>query len=187
MIDFTTLQGLTIPEGNVKSISRNGVLIWEKGGSPGQPDTPSFTNLLPISEAIDSTAPYNDTGYKMGKYLGSSSPFESSGAATDWMTGCIPYTGVGSIYVKGVAWTSASHNRLYSFSSKTARVAPGITGSGGTLTTYFTYEELGENYWKLTPIESKYPQSGTTVNYIRFCFASGTPSNVIITIDEPIE
>lgn len=185
MMDFTTLQGWTIPEGNVKSISVNGVLIWKKGGS-SEPVEPTYTNQLPISQAIDNAEPYNGIGYKMGKYLGSSSPFESSGVSTDWMTGCIPYNGTGSIYVKGVAWTAASHDRLYSFSSKTERVAPGITGSGGTLTTYFTYEELGTNYWKLTPISSAYPQSGTTVAYIRFCFTTGTPSEVIITIDEEI-
>lgn len=184
MIDFATLASLSIPEGNVVQIACNGVVLWGGGETPPEP---TYTNQLPISQAIDSTDPYNGTGYKMGKYLGSSSPFESSGAATDWMTGCIPYTGDKPIYVKGVSWTGVSHDRLYSFSNKTTRVAPGITGSGGTLTAYFTYEELGTNYWKLTPIAGAYPQSGTTVSYIRFCFASGTPANVIITIDEPIE
>lgn len=185
MIDFANLKSVTIPEGKVTKIMCGGVVLWD-GGS-GEPVEPTYTNQLPIAQAIDSTDPYNGVGYKTGYYLGSSSPFESSGVATDWMTGCIPYTGVGSIYVKGVAWSSVSHCRLYSFSSKTTRVAPGITGSGGTLTNYFTYEELGTNYWKLTPISGAYPQSGTTVNFIRFCFASGTPANVIITIDEPIE
>lgn len=184
MIDFSTITSFSIPEGKVKSVSIGGVVVW--GGGSSDPVEPTYTNQLPISQAIDSTEPYNGTGYKMGKYLGSSSPFESSGAATDWMTGCIPYIGDKPIYVKGVRWSGASHDRLYSFSDKTTRVAPGITGSGGTLTTYFTYEELGDSYWKLTPISGSYPQSGTTVNYIRFCFASGTPSEVVITIGEEI-
>lgn len=187
MIDFRSVSSITIPEGNVTQIKCNGVVLWINDGGSSEPTEPTYTNQLPISQALDSTEPYNGTGYKTGYYLGSSSPFESAGKATDWMTGCIPYAGDKPIYVYGVSWTSASHDRLYSFSNKTTRVAPGITGSGGTLETYFTYEVLDTNYFKLTPISGAYPSSGTTVNYIRFCFATGTPSEVIITIDEPIK
>lgn len=184
MIDFTSLQGLTIPQGNVTKITRNGAVLWESGGD--EPVVPIYTNQLPRAEAIDSENPYNEVGYKVGYYVGSSAPYESKGATSDWLTGYIRYVGDKPIYVKGVSWTTASHCRLYSFSDKNTRVSPGITGSGGKLTTYFTHDVLGDNYFKLTPMPSAYPENGNTVNYIRFSFATGTPSAVIITIDEEI-
>jgi hypothetical protein len=184
MIDFTTLQGLTIPEGNVKSISRNGVLIWEKGGSD-EPVAPTYTNQLTIAQAIDSTDSYNGVGYRTGYYLTSSGTFESAGKATEWMTGCIPYTIDKSIYIRGVSFTTASHDRMYFFSSKTTRVAPGINSGTTNLRTYFTIEQLGTNYCKLTPIGGS--GLNATTQYVRMSFTTGTPSEVIITVDEPIE
>ena len=104
MINFANLNGLTIPEGNVVKITCNGSMLWEiKGDEPVEP-----TNQLPISQAINSTDPYNGVGYRTGYYLTSSGTFESVGKATEWLTGCIPYTIDKSIYIKGVSFTTAS-------------------------------------------------------------------------------
>lgn len=37
MVDFSTIKGIAIPEGNVKSISSNGTILWQlKGGLPDE-------------------------------------------------------------------------------------------------------------------------------------------------------
>lgn len=38
MVDFSTIKGITIPEGNVKSISSNGTILWklDEGGLPSE-------------------------------------------------------------------------------------------------------------------------------------------------------
>lgn len=186
MIDFTTLQGLTIPDGNVIRIARNGVTIWEKdSGGSSEPIEPTYTNQLPIAQEINSDDAFNGCGYMTGKYLTSSSPFYASGNTNEWVTGCIPYTVDKPIYIKGVSFTTASHDRMYFFTDKATRVAPGINSGTTNLVTYFTVEQLGDNYYKLTPISGSGLSS--TANYVRMSFTTGTPSEVIITVDEPIE
>lgn len=144
----------------------------------------SYTNLVPTLEALDSTAPYNGCGYKNGKYCSSgSSPYEGNDPATV-ITGLLPY-GDGRttpIYVMGVTISSASHVRIHGYSSNKA---PSIqSAAGATLYNYFTIEELGQNYYKVTPTSSFTNSSGYS-NYLRFSFI-GTGENMIITLNEPI-
>lgn len=177
-------KSLVIPEGKVKSIAKNGVVFWSSDGGSSEPVEPAYINQLPISQAIDSREPYNGSGYKTGYYLTSSGTFESySGKANEWLTGYIPYTIDKPIYIKGVSFTTASHDRMYFFSEKTVRETPGINSGTTNLVTYFTIETLGDNYCKLTP------KSGlnSATQFVRMSFTTGTPSSVIITIDEPIE
>lgn len=163
----------------------------------------NYTNLVPTSQSINSTDPYNGIGYKNGYYLSSSSPFEGSDAATV-LTGYIPYTipatGVPkTIYIKGAAWEAISHCRIYFFvENKNSICGPYISGNGSgnnALSKYFTVETLGDNYIKLTPILS---DSGTTsmlvstvanstnARFVRFSL-KGSGTNLIITLNEPIE
>ncbi len=169
------------------------VPTWAKKG---------YTNLIPTAQAMDSTDPYNSTGYKNGYYLASSSPFEGTDSTTV-LTGYIPYsvntTGVpGTIYVRGAAWDAISHCRLYFFDDTKSTIrGPQISGSGSgnaALTTHFTVETLGENYYKLTPIAKS---SGTWVTitlvasvanaaYMRMSLV-GTGENLIVTVNEEID
>lgn len=182
MIDFATIKSLAIPEGKVTKITRSNVILWGEA----VPSEPTYTDQLSNSQAIDSTEKYNGCGYKTGYYLTSSGTFETnSGKANEWMTGYIPYTIDKSIYIKGVSFTTASHDRMYFFSSKTTRVAPAINSGSTNLGTYFTTEQLGTDYYKLTPISSS--GLSTATQFVRMSFTTGAPSNVIITIDEPIE
>ena len=186
MMNFANLKSLAIPEGNVKAIAVNGVTIWSSGGStePDEPVTPTYENLLPKSEDISSTDPFNGVGYMTGKYLTSSSPYYAAGKTNEWVTGCIPWTSTQSIYIKGVSFTSASHDRMYFFTNKATRVAPSINSGTTNLGTYFTVEQLGADYHKLTPISgSGLPASA---QWVRMSFTTGTPSAVIITVDEEI-
>ena len=74
---------------------------------------------------------------------------------------------------------------------------PQIAGNGtgnSSITTYYTREMLGANYYKLTPIasdsgtNSKLVQivaNSTNARFVRFSL-KGTGANLIITLDEPI-
>ena len=163
----------------------------------------NYTNLVPTAQAMNSTDPYNGTGYKNGYYLSSSSPFEGTDAATV-LTGYIPYTisSTGlpkTIYIKGAAWEAISHCRMCFFvENKKSICGPGITGNGsgnGALSKYFAVETLGNKYIKLTPIASasgtnsmlvSTVASAANARFVRFSL-KGTGANLIITLDEPIE
>ena len=163
----------------------------------------NYTNLVPTAQEVDSTNPYNGTGYKNGYYLSSSSPFEGSDAATV-LTGYIPYTisatGVPkTIYIKGAAWAAISHCRMFFFAENKKSIrGPMINGSGSgnsALSKYFTVETLGDKYIKLTPIAStsgtnsklvETVANSTNARFVRFSL-KGTGANLIITLDEPIE
>ena len=163
----------------------------------------NYTNLVPTSQAIDSTAPYNGTGYHDGKYLSTGgSPFEGSDSACV-LTGNIPYviptTGLPkTIYIKGAAWEAISHCRMCFFvENKNSFCGPMISGNGTgnqALSKYFTVETLGDKYIKLTPIASDSGTNSMLVSTVassvnaRFVRLSlkGTGANLIITLDEPI-
>jgi hypothetical protein len=141
-----------------------------------------YTNLVPTSEAADSTEPYNADGYKNGVYLSSNGG--DSEDETCVATGYIPYTWAtqNSIYVKGAEVSSASHVRIYGYSAKGSAPVGSATCSGPNLSTYFTVEELGANYYRLTPLSS----NATGVVYLRLSLI-GTGENLIVTVNEPIE
>ena len=164
----------------------------------------NYTNLVPTAQAINSTDPYNGTGYCDGKYLSTGgSPFEGSDSACV-LTGNIPYVITNSglpktIYIKGAAWEAISHCRMCFFvENKNSICGPMISGNGsgnGALSKYFTVETLGDKYIKLTPIASDSGTNSMLVSTVassansRFVRMSlkGTGANLIITLDEPIE
>ena len=164
----------------------------------------NYTNLVPTAQAINSTDPYNGTGYCDGKYLSTGgAPFEGSDSACV-LTGNIPYvissTGLPkTIYIKGAAWEAISHCRMCFFvENKNSICGPMIAGNGSgnaALSKYFTVETLGNKYIKLTPIASASGTNSMLVSTVassvkaRFVRISlkGSGANLIITLDEPIE
>lgn len=140
-----------------------------------------YTNLVPTSQAADSTEPYNGAGYKNGVYLSSSGGDSSD---TDTVaTGYIPYTWLAGnvLYVKGADVTSTSHVRIYGYTAKGAAPSSSAMCSGPTLATYFTVETLGDNYYKLTTLNNV-----GQIAYLRLSLV-GTGENLIVTVNEPIE
>ena len=145
--------------------------------------TPNFTNDLLSSEDIASSAVFNGIGYITGNYLTSSAPFyKISTIASDWATGYIPYTVNTPIYIKGVSFTTASHDRMFFFSDKNTRINPTIN-SGDAITTYFTVKQI-DDYYKLTPLSS--PDWSEDTRYVRMGFTTGNPSEAIISVGNPI-
>lgn len=161
------------------------------------PAAATYTNVVPTAQSIDSTAPYNGTGYKNGYYLSSTQAQQFEGAnSTTVLTGYIPYTVPASgapatIYIKGAQWKDDYYSRMIFFDStkNTGRVWIQGNKDNIRLTDFFTVETLGTDYFKLTPIlktngQSKLYASG--IAYMRMSL-HGTGNDLIITLNEPIE
>lgn len=161
----------------------------EYGESTEEPDVPSYTNLVPTSEAMDSTAVYNGgLGYRDGYYISSGSGGDSakSGHAT---TGMIAYPNVSggktppTIYLKG---GTISRIGLY-YSDKSFKTT--LTSA----TPHLTFEQLDTGYYKITPVmltdgsnnSSLYNTFGH-ISYLRFDVVCTTGEYLIITLNEPI-
>lgn len=161
-----------------------------------------YTNLVPLSvepPAAEggelSTVIFNGTGYKDGVRL---SGFIGTSGATGYVTTGIvkwrdsagAFSGLKPIYIKGAdVDTSKSYVRLAILSNVTGygvkQLAMMVGGTSPTWGTYFTVEKLGEQYYKLTPIESGLT-SWYNAQYFRTSLY-GTGENLIITVDEPIK
>ena len=156
----------------------------------GEPEAPSYTNLVPTSEAMDSTAVYNNgLGYRDGYYISSGSGGDSSksGHAT---TGMIAYPNVAggktppTIYLKG---GKISRIGLY-YSDKSFKTT--LTSA----TSHLTFEQLDTGYHKITPVmltdgsgNSSLFNTFGYIRYLRFDVECTTGADLIITLDEPIE
>lgn len=150
----------------------------------------SYTNLVRTSQAVDSTAIYNNgTGYKNGYYLDSGDGHESPNAS-NCMTGCIPYTISSNaqptdiLYIKGYTGAAdASHTRMCPRdSSKTKKTMFNAFLSSNGI---FDIETLGTGYYKLTP-KTGVHHSYSNVAYLQFSFNQADGSGIIITKNEPI-
>ena len=140
-----------------------------------------YTNLVPTSEAADSTEPYNGTGYKNGVYLSSSGGDGEDSACV--ATGYIPYSWAKGnvLYVKGADVTTESHVRIYGYASKGAAPAGSACCSGTNIDANFTIEKLADKYYKLT-----HKLGATIVTYLRLSLI-GTGENLIVTVNEEID
>lgn len=149
----------------------------------------SYTNQVPIAVGTDGNV-FNGVGYKDGTYVSEASEGTDSAYVT---TGFIPYTlkngTFPTIYVKGLPWSNQSHDRIYYYNSAfTTLYESGINlFAKGDLSHLYTMEELGTNYFKLTPISGlNGAVKNTEIAYMRMSL-KGSGANLIITLDEPIE
>ena len=160
-------------------------------------ETVEYYNQLLFATETDGTLYNHGTGYMDGCYLSSSNAGTTVNSSYT-STGFIPYKRKSdgtypTIYVKGLAWEEDSYSRLFfyilSSSAKTLLYGTSsafiMTGSSGRLSTYFTLEELDENYWKLTPTDAMNAYTTQTIQWIRMSL-KGTGENLIIALDEEI-
>lgn len=142
----------------------------------------TYINLVPTSEAADSTQAYNGSGYKNGVYLSSSGGDSADTACV--ATGYIPYNTwlIGNVlYVKGAEITATSHVRVYGYATKGAAPNNSAVCTGENMASmYFTVETLGDKYYKLT-----HKNDATLVNYLRLSLI-GTGESLVVS-REPIE
>ena len=79
MIDFSAVKSVVIPEGKVKQISKDGVVLW-KGG---------YKNLVPLSVGTDGQIYNGGLGYKTGYRVRSGGA--EAAVSGSMCTGYIPY------------------------------------------------------------------------------------------------
>ena len=144
-------------------------------------------NLVPASQAVDSTAVFNNgLGYQDGMYLSSSSGNhgEKKGHA---VTGMIPYAvqyGAvpETIYIRG-----GSPSRIgYYLEDKTFK----LTYSSNTATA-FTFTQLDTDFWMITPNMEDSGNSNLYDNqgeggYLRFDVICDTGADLMITLGQEI-
>lgn len=151
-----------------------------------------YTNLVPtLLDLADPTSGkiFNSKGYMDGMYLSTTAPYYNTDAARV-VTGFLPYTKNTQkpIYIKGVTFGTASHDRFGYRDSNYAGVRSTPNFGESPFTDCFAVEQLGTNYFKFTPIsntstiESKMPR----MTHVAFSFV-GVGANLIITVGEPIE
>lgn len=161
-------------------ITINEPIVAGDGGGTDVPAT--YTNLVPTSVTTDGSTVFNGTGYKNGTYASGAHTGDDSACVT---TGFIwlPAT-VNAIYVKGAIWdVSNGHCRINMFAEGNLGNANQMSHSikANESQTFFTINELGDNYYKFTP-------NTAGVKNRWYCMSLvGTGENLIITHDEPIE
>ena len=147
---------------------------------------PTANSVTPIDTSV-----FDGIGYRNGARLsGWSLPTAADYVATGiikWRDTPGAFSGLKPIYIKGATLdTSKSYVRanILQINNGGLYLAQYVTDAA-TWTKVFTIETLGENYYKLTPIEGGFGGWYNTC-YIQFSLF-GKGDNLIITIDEPIE
>lgn len=160
-----------------------------------------YTNLVPtavtpVSAEGDAlpTEIWNGVGYQNDTRIsGLGSRPAAAGYVTtgiiQWREAAGAFANLKPIYVKGASLdTTLSYVRMCIITNvdeagvKAAGIPVG--GASQTWTKFFTIETLGDQYYKLTPIESGLA-SWYNVRYFQMSLY-GTGENLIITVDEPI-
>lgn len=151
----------------------------------------TVTNLVPtLLDLASASGVFNGTGYRDGAYLSTASPYYNTDASRV-TTGLLPYTKDTQkpIYIKGATYGTASHDRIgYRSSSHPSNGIYSTCSLGtGWCNTCFTITQLGSNYFMLTPKSADVINSTLPgMTHLAFSFV-GKGSDLIITIDEPIE
>ena len=150
---------------------------------------PSYTNLVPTAKThTDISTVFNGTGYMDGTYASTASPYYGTDSATV-CTGAIAVTSSDVIYIKGVTMnTTNSHCRVIVGQAHATNGGLAVsTGKPiGQTAEFATLETLGDQYYKLTFVDSYFTSTFTRQPYF-FISGIGTGANLIITANEPIE
>lgn len=147
---------------------------------------PGYTNLVPTATAeLNGTAIYNGIGYQDNAYVST----DGFGSADGYVAvGFLPLNKTDVIYVRGAEITQEDKVRLYVSTEggplKFACKAPSVSGgyfADTAGTQRFTFEQLGDLYYRLTPIQDQVD----SFMYYRISLR-GTGENLVITHNEPI-
>lgn len=171
-----------------------------------QPEAPAFpegtyTNLVPTSTEFGrrNNNIFNGVGYRNHTYLVCNDISEEAWPyghdAEYFTTGAIPFTVPSyltppTIYLWGVELDEAEHTKFFIYDSQKYRLV--LQATGAEFKNYFTIEQLGEKYYKLTPIpEGKasvlFPATNGRAGKGSIAFSlKGRGENLIVTMNEPI-
>ena len=169
-MDFSTIKAITIPEGNVKKITRtsDGTVLWKSGPK----------NWIPYSTESDGKTIYNNgLGYKSDTRLNSSASEVT--LAGYGVCGYIPAKAGDTIRIKGVTWNSSTQTGSYFWtfdSSFTELKSSRPTGGSADITT-----SVDDNGMLVVYLVNY----NTDVRYFRLS-TYGLGADTIITINEEI-
>lgn len=196
MIDFANIKSMAIPQGNVKMLRINGVMVWQSGASePDVPDVPAYTNRVPLSTDTDGSI-YNGTGYKDNARLSSSGGVSGSAQNGSVTTGFIPYSATDVVRMYGVEWLGATANygghfyiNFYDSSKKFKTYVSAQAYVGNYDHVIFITRD--ENGVETIITNAEYGSSNSFLNlvrqssYIRIT-ARGKGADMIVTVNEEI-
>lgn len=168
-------------------------------GTPAPEGT--YTNQISLSTEFGrrNVTIFNETGYRNHTYLVCNDIDEEAwpyGHDAEYVTtGAIPFTVPSyltppDIYIWGTTLDEDDHTRFFIYDSQKYRLVLQATGS--EFKNYFTIEQLGEQYYRLTPIpEGKasvlFPATNGRAGRGSIAFSlKGTGENLVITVGEPI-
>lgn len=145
---------------------------------------PSDNNIVPIDTSV-----LDGVGYRNGVRLSgwnyvAKEGFVSTGVIR-WRENPGAFSGLKPIYIKGATLDlTQSYVRCNIITLSNGGLYDAVSSiSGEKWNAYFAIETIGENYYKITPIETSY----TWYNVIAIMFSFvGKGEDLIITIDEPI-
>ena len=151
-------------------------------------------NLVPSAVTKDETEIFYGTGYLNNTRLsGLDDPIEAEGYVStgiiQWRENPGSFETFLPIYIKGLTLdTTDVYTRLYliqNVEDEGMYISGYVSGDKpGSWETFFNIEKLGEQYYKLTPIESA-KDSWYNIRYFNLC-VRGNGEDLIITINEPI-
>ena len=155
-------------------------------------------NLVPTATVVNGTDIYNGKGYKDGYRI--SGAIGESALSGYVKTGQMPYplNSDGThktIYIRGATldmsdnncrWTGCPASVAATAENCVQLSCASTAGASYMLSTYFTIETLGTNYYKLTPNEAGFSSHPTTVGSMLMSLR-GSGADLIITTDQPIE
>ena len=170
MLDFEGVKAITIPEGKVKKIIRNGVTLWE---------AVKYKNWVKFATTEDGKTIFNGVGYQDNSRLNSSAVVvDQTGYAA---FGFIPLKAGGVVRVKGLTWNSTYNTGCYfwTFNSSFTKLKQ-MRGNGGG-SADIILEDEGNGVTKFT-IQTY----ATETAYFRMS-AYGSGANAIITVNEEIK
>ena len=147
---------------------------------------PTGNNITPVDTSV-----FDGVGYRNGYRLSGWSLVALEGyvatGVIEWRKTVGAFANLKPIYIRGATLDTSLDKVRANIIQRTSEASglyntKQVSGTGWSET--FTIETLGENYYKLTPIESGLTGWGN-IRYIQFSLY-GSGENLIITIDEPI-
>lgn len=175
-MDFSSVKKIVIPEGEVKQIECNGVVLW-KGG---------YTNVLPLATDTDRKTIYQGKGYITGYRLSSSSGSLSANANMR-TSGFISAKEGDVIRIKGISPRRGTPSYVITYNSNNTKIQYRSIPQHDDGTDYYDIVYDWYSYKNgIITIKLLSSYFGTGFNAFRFC-AGVIDENTIVTINEEIE
>ncbi len=191
---FTGVKSITIPEGSVKKITANGVVLWEKKAG--------YINMIPLATAADGKTIYGsdyngdgvNDGYLKGQRLSSSGSTASGVALPMATSGFIPVKEGDTFRIKNVIGIKGANSYIITYNLKSDGTYTKIAHEqypAGNSVDYLTGQSTSHSWFIWDSVTESYSVIinsangfGTGFNALRF--SGGITDATIVTINQEI-